>query len=269
MSHMVRITRRCAALTPHWRKRYLHKHVQVMYAQGRLLYVHTPKVLGCTPPAIIRHFSFRSAPCHDIRRFNGHMRTKSHIGVYPLSTLPMPNTTATQWCPIGIVIHGYRRCKSRAVRPFAAVSPTSSLFIIAIVGGLIILGVLPRCLYHIIGLGGTSLGVWLGRLGLGGLGRGVGRAVGRVETAHREVFSYMHGPFGEPTLLHCPCLTPLGAITVQDNTLVHRRGLPRGELVARPPFRFNVLRRAPTRRALGNLRARGHSAASRHGIETG
>ena len=67
-----------------------------MYAQGRLLYVHTPKVLGCTPPAIIRHFSFRSAPCHDIRRFTGHMRTKSHIGVYPLSTLPMPNTTAAQ-----------------------------------------------------------------------------------------------------------------------------------------------------------------------------
>ena len=130
-----------------------------IYAQGRLRYVHTPKVLGCTPPAIIRHFSFRSAPCHDIRRFTGHMRTKLHIGVYPLSTLPMPNTTATQWCPIGIVIHGYRRCKSRAVRPFAAVSPTSSLFIIAIVGGLIILGVLPRCLYHIIGLGGTSLGV--------------------------------------------------------------------------------------------------------------
>ena len=171
-------------LTPHWRTRALHKHVQVMYAQGRLLYVHTPKVLGCTPPAIIRHFSFRSAPCHDIRQFTGHMRTKSHIGVYPLSTLPMPNTTATQWCPIGIVIHGYRRCKSRAVRPFAAVSPTSSLFIIAIVGGLIILGVLPRCLYHIIGLGGTSLGVWLGRLGLGGLGRG---AEGRSEGSGRLI----------------------------------------------------------------------------------
>ena len=183
MSHMVRITRRRAALTPHWRTRALHKHVQVMYAQGRLLYVHTPKVLGCTPPAIIRHFSFRSAPCHDIRRFTHHMRTKSHIGVYPLSTLPMPNTTATQWCPIGIVIHGYRRCKSRAVRPFAAVSPTSSLFIIAIVGGLIILGVLPRCLYHIIGLGGTSLGVWLGRLGLGGLGRG---SEGRSEGSGRS-----------------------------------------------------------------------------------
>ena len=111
MSNMVRITRRRVTLTPHWRTRALHKHVQVMYAQGRLLYVHTPKVLGCTPPAIIRHFSFRSAPCHDIRRFTGHMRTKSHTGVYPLSTLPMPNTTATQWCPIGIVIHGYRRCQ--------------------------------------------------------------------------------------------------------------------------------------------------------------
>ena len=102
-----------------------------------------------------------------------------------------------------------------------------------------------------------------------GAWEGVGRAVGRVGTAHREVFSYMHGPFGEPTLLHCPCLTPLGAITVQDNTLVHRLGLPRGELVARPPFRFNVLRRAPTRHALGNLHASGNSAASQHGIETG
>ncbi len=172
MSNMVRITRRRVTLTPHWRTRALHKHVQVMYAQGRLLYVHTPKVLGCTPPAIIRHFSFRSAPCHDIRQFTGHMRTKLHIGVYPLSTLPMPNTTATQWCPIGIVIHGYRRCKSRAVRPFAAVSPTSSLFIIAIVGGLIILGVLSRCLYHIIGLEAPHLGCGWADSASGGLGGG-------------------------------------------------------------------------------------------------
>ena len=73
------------------------------------------------------------------------------------------------------------------MRPFAAVAPTSSLSIIAIAGGLIISGVSPCCLCHIIGLGGTSLGVWLGRLGLGRLGRGVGRAVGRVScTAHLE-----------------------------------------------------------------------------------
>ena len=62
-----------------------------------------------------------------------------------------------------------------------------------------------------------------------GAWEGVGRAVGRVGTAHREVFSSMHGPFGEPTLLHCPCLTPPGALPVLHNTLVHRRGLPRGE----------------------------------------
>jgi len=259
-------------LTPHWRTRALHKHVQVMYAQGRLLYVHSPKVLGCTPPAIIRHFSFRSAPCHDIRRFTGHMRTKLHIGVYPLSTLPMPNTTATQWCPIGIVIHGYRRCKSRAVRPFAAVTPTFS--------HLLPLHHRHRWRTHHPRSPPTLLvphhwpwrhltwGV-VGPTRPRGAWEGGGRAVGRVGTAHREVFSYMHGPFGEPTLLHCPCLTPPGAITVQDNTLVHRRGLPRGELVARPPFRINVLRRAPTRHALGNLHASGHSAASRHGIETG
>ena len=195
-----------------------------MYAQGRRLHVHTPQVLGCTPPTIIHHFSFQSAPCHDIQRFTSHTRTKSHIEVYPLSTQSMLTTTATRWCPIGIVIHGYRRCNSRAVRPFAAVAPPSSLSIIAVVGGLIIFGVPPCCLYHIIGLGGTSLGVWLGRLGLGGLGREVGRAVGRVGTAHREVFSVMHGTFGEPTLPHCPCLTSPSAITVLDNTLVHWRG---------------------------------------------
>ena len=127
------------------------------------------------------------------------------------------------------------------------VTSTPSLFIIAIVGVVFILGVVPRCIHHIRGLGGTSLGPWWGAVGLGGLGRGVGRAVGRVETAHREVFSNMHGPFGEPTLLHCPCLTPPSAITVLDNTLVHRRGLPRGEVVARPGARIDVFRRAPTR----------------------
>ena len=111
MSHVVRITRRCAALTPHWRKRYLHKHVQVKHAQGQRLHVHTPQVLGCTPPTIIHHFSFQSAPCHDIQRFTSHTRTKSHIEVYPLSTQSMLTTTATRWCPIGIVIHGYRRCQ--------------------------------------------------------------------------------------------------------------------------------------------------------------
>ena len=30
-----------------------------MHAQGRLLYVHTLEVLGCTPPAITRHSSHR------------------------------------------------------------------------------------------------------------------------------------------------------------------------------------------------------------------
>ena len=82
-----------------------------MYAQGRRLHVHTPQVLGCTPPTIIHHFSFQSAPCHDIQRFTSHTRTKSHIEVYPLSTQSMFTTTATRWCPIGIVIHGYRRCQ--------------------------------------------------------------------------------------------------------------------------------------------------------------
>ena len=119
---MVPIMRHHTTLTHRWRARALHQHVQITHAQGRLLYVHTPKVLGCTPPAIIRHFSFRSAPCHDIRQFTGHMRTKSHIGVYPLSTLPMPNTTATQWCPIGIVIHGYVDAKVEQCAP----SPPSS-----------------------------------------------------------------------------------------------------------------------------------------------
>ena len=82
-----------------------------MYAQGRRLHVHTPQVLGCTPPTIIHHFSFQSAPGHDIQRFTSHTRTKSHIEVYPLSTQSMLTTTATRWCPIGIVIHGYRRCQ--------------------------------------------------------------------------------------------------------------------------------------------------------------
>lgn len=149
------------------------------------------------------------------------------------------------------------------------VTPTIPLFIIAIVGVVIILGVLPRCLHHILGLGGSSLGLWGGRLGLRGLGRGGGRRVGRVGTDRREVFSHMHGAFRVPIPLHCPCRAPPGALPVRDNTLVHRRGLPRGEVGARPPFRIDVMRRAPTCHALGNLRARGHSAASRPGIETG
>ena len=102
-----------------------------------------------------------------------------------------------------------------------------------------------------------------------GAWEGGGRAVGRVGTAHREVFSVMHGTFGEPTLLHCPCLTSPSAVTVLDDPHVHWRGLPRGELVAGPPFRIDVKRRAPTSHALSKLLLRGHSVASRHGIETG
>ena len=79
----------------------------------------------------------------------------------------------------------------------------------------------------------------------------------------------MQGTFGEPIPLHYPFRTPLLALLIRDDPLVRRLGLPRGELVARPPFRFNVFRRAPTRHALGKLFLRGHSAASRHGIETG
>ena len=102
-----------------------------------------------------------------------------------------------------------------------------------------------------------------------GAWEGVGRAVGRVGTAHREVFSHMHGTFGVPLPLHCPCRSPSGALPALHNTLVHRLRVPRRQLFGRPLGRFDVKRRAPTPLASGELRARGHSAASRHGIETG
>ena len=146
---------------------------------------------------------------------------------------------------------------------------TPSLFNIAVDGVLFILGVLPRCLHHILGLEGTSLGLWWGAVGLGALVSGSEKGVGRLETHRRELFSHMHGTFGVPFPPHCPFRTPPGALPVLHNTLVHRRGLPRGDVVARPPGRIDVARRAPTRHVLGKLFLRGHSAASRHGIETG
>ena len=105
------------------------------------------------------------------------------------------------------------------------------------------------------------------------------RPSGATERGHKEVekgpddassgFSNMYGTFRGPIPLHCPCGAPPGATMVQNNTLVHRRGLTRGRVVGRPPFRMDLSRGAPTPLALGDLRARGHSAASRHGIETG
>ena len=81
------------------------------------------------------------------------------------------------------------------------------------------------------------------------------RGGARVRTTVLEVISHMHGTFGEPIPLHCPCGPPPGATTVLGNTFVHRRCLPRGEVGARPPFRIDVKRRAPTPLASGDLRA--------------
>ena len=68
-SHMVPIMRHHTTLTHRWRARALHQHVQITHAQGRLLYVHTLEVLGCTSPVI--HPSFLSQLVYIVMTYGG------------------------------------------------------------------------------------------------------------------------------------------------------------------------------------------------------
>ena len=77
-------------------------------------------------------------------------------------------------------------------------------------------------------------------------------------------FSNMYDTFREPIPLQCPCGAPPGATMVQDNTLVHRRGLHAVRSSLDHPSSHVHQHLSPC-----DLRARGHSAAIRHGIETG
>ena len=87
-SHTVPIMRHHTTLTHRWRARALHQHFQITHAQGRLLYVHTLEVLGCTLPVI--HPSFLSQGVYLVMTYGGSPVTYRQSHTPESTNCPLP-----------------------------------------------------------------------------------------------------------------------------------------------------------------------------------